>query len=177
MDKSVEDQVLELIEGLFTNPPTEPVPDEWLVVRRLDDALHFCDKGKKPSGFDSRVEGGPIENWHDLLGRRFRGELAYEIDYGFDDWEERYNAYNNAIEKVRMAADKRVEKQIGWKAGEQADEDFELIFDLMHHPECTEKLPLELKRAYEFGVWPCGWLGKYPEGRLVVYWPYKDDSA
>jgi hypothetical protein len=25
--------------------------------------------------------------------------------------------------------------------------------------------------AYRHGGWPCGWVGAYPEGKLVVFWP------
>ena len=25
--------------------------------------------------------------------------------------------------------------------------------------------------AYQSGGWPCGWLGKYPEGKIVVFYP------
>ncbi|PFI73957.1 hypothetical protein COK13_29330 [Bacillus cereus] len=27
--------------------------------------------------------------------------------------------------------------------------------------------------VYKLGVWPCGWEGEYPEGRIIVYSPDK----
>jgi hypothetical protein len=33
------------------------------------------------------------------------------------------------------------------------------------------KLYSKMLRVYEHGGWPCGWLGKYPEGKLIVLDP------
>lgn len=35
----------------------------------------------------------------------------------------------------------------------------------------TERLYEDMFLAYQSGGWPCGWLGKYPEGKIVVFYP------
>jgi hypothetical protein len=34
-----------------------------------------------------------------------------------------------------------------------------------------------LYRCYLAGGAPCGWLGRYPKGRLIVYWPHKEEPV
>ena len=35
----------------------------------------------------------------------------------------------------------------------------------------AERLYEDMFLAYQSGGWPCGWLGKYPEGKIVVFYP------
>lgn len=57
--------------------------------------------------------------------------------------------------------------------GEMA-EDLALIFMYaMATVDSGEVIPLyeDMFLAYQSGGWPCGWLGKYPEGKIVVFYP------
>jgi hypothetical protein len=46
-----------------------------------------------------------------------------------------------------------------------------------------EKLGKEFKlyeniyKTYAAGAWPCGWVGKYPDGHILVYWPFKEEPT
>lgn len=51
--------------------------------------------------------------------------------------------------------------------------DAKILFYYLHFGSGSEgPLPELMLKTYEAGGFPCGWVGKYPKGNLVVYWPY-----
>ena len=64
-----------------------------------------------------------------------------------------------------------------WKKPEYADYLNDIEADLLNcylNIKHIQKYPLwnAVFKAYKKGVFPCGWLGDYPEGKLVVFHPH-----
>lgn len=181
VEESVKVELLNLIQERLLSWSSDPIPNDWLIAYRLEDALFACGRefacgeGGMPDGFDQRIGDGQICSWLDLRGGAFNREIAYRVeDYGEDTWRRLKDEYKGAQRIVEDAAEEKAEQLLGVDVADEVCSDFETIFNLLHHTQCKEPLPWLLKRAYERGLWPCGWLGEYRDGQLIVYWRYDE---
>jgi hypothetical protein len=66
---------------------------------------------------------------------------------------------------------------------EYADEvyvDACIMYSFLKHGQKLDRSYLlfnSIYKAYSAGAWPCGWSGNYPEGHLIVYWPFKEEPT
>lgn len=73
---------------------------------------------------------------------------------------------------IGYAAEEKFRKLGLLPIAEEASVDWKLIsFFFMVGAE-TGALIQSLLIAYSTGGWPCGWRGNFPDGNMILYWPY-----
>lgn len=149
------EEVIDFAKGnnLLQNQNTNA---DWHVVHDLNEAKRFA--------WEAMV--GPDEYlWTDLRERRMadvRGR-SYELE-GFTETKE---TLMGTLKQFTMLVRRKLD-----------DEHSELLDDIvgdLHSCAFTRAVDgasgffEKLFTAYRAGGWPCGWLGDYPSGQLVVY--------
>ena len=146
----------------------------------LVDAKALFDFLNQPVFFD-----GPYRGGHEKVKLIFDASLAAE--HSTDDSGEKFEDWQGLLESVTPAwpdMPRSVEKKILEMLDQMSGKDYSgldeapLIYnmqgDVSRLLHCyaygeVDSLWKSVEEAYLLGGIPCGWDGKYPEGRMVVY--------
>jgi hypothetical protein len=141
--------------GLFQNSDAD-ADANWHVIHDLDDAMRFAREA---------VIGPDEYLWTDL--RELEMADVWGRSYELEGFAEAEDALTETLELLTMAVRRRLDAEHG-----------ELLDDIVGDLYCcafnravigASGFFERLFKAYRAGGWPCGWLGEYPAGQLVVY--------
>ena len=151
LDQNIIVQLKNTLSG-FLLAPKGPLPLGAEVLRDQKLAIFsFCDD--EPLRKD-------CEHWVGLLERNYPGTTVYNVG-------------------ALLGKSSPKCKQLLKKA-DALSLDVCILYDYLKFGEKlgnTFKLYENIYKTYAAGVWPCGWVGKYPDGHILVYWPFKEDPT
>lgn len=146
-----------------------------LVVGDAEKALLYAGRRYEPE----KVLEWPYVGWsefRDCVEPRPVGALKSNIH------KLTYKECYDAIREIQSLGIDLLTKR-GWedKTGpllDVAEEAYEDMYDMGAYLISGDKSLFghRLYEAYSAGGWPCGWSGEYPEGSMIVYWPYEESA-
>lgn len=129
---------------------------------------------------------------HDFERANF---YAFEENYGEEGnwtdlkegiWAEVYSIKCDIENYIELDVSERINNVCYSPVPEYTDNEAEEVYNEIDgdFTEClisrllmgkNNKFLEDMFKAYLTGGWPCGWEGNFPEGRMIVYYPKKDD--
>jgi hypothetical protein len=171
------DDVLDIVDlvksSMIFRDPRPPLGQELKVIRDMADVrlyLHIIADYSEGEGWD----------WRDLL--ECGGEPGSDLS---DERDERMDSVPGLLESLGKLMDGPITSSL-WDqlGGRYTDTDIKFIwctieFILGYRSTFGRTLPFieRLVEIYRLGGHPCGWVGRYPEGQLVAYFPPRDDPS
>jgi hypothetical protein len=138
-----------------------PLPRGSVIVKDLELALFLAERRSErelhPSVKSQASTFKQLKNWthlREMLGGGFRDGPEFEMCLVIERWF--------------------VRRQL-WDIAEEAHVDMNIILQQWLVKEEDGLLWRLLYQTYKAGGWPCGWNGSYPDGSLIVYWPYSEE--
>jgi hypothetical protein len=152
--------------GIFRDP-RPPLGPELVIIRSMADA-------NKYTHASPGVPVGKRYDWGELL--RFAGEPDSKMERKRLDY---FRAHPGLMDHLREFVDGPINEYLRRQLGSNYTE-IDTIYvlgtvDQILRSRATHgrTLPFieRLVEIYRLGGHPCGWIGAYPEGRLVAYFP------
>ena len=178
--------IVELVEsGVILQEPRPPLGPGLKVIHdmaRVGDYIHA--HPDLPEGFEGPepdLPEGKCWDWRELLD--FAGEPDTRFEY-YDLRDEMLNSVPGLLEKIGELVDGRINEALNRQlGGKYTDRDILWIvgtFDFIIFCRAafgrTKPFIERLVEIYRLCGHPCGWVGPYPEGRLVAYFSPEDDT-
>jgi hypothetical protein len=165
-------EIVDLVESgvIFRNP--QPPLSEVKIIHNMAnvlDYLHVIANYEDDEGYD----------WRDLLLNA--GEPDNDL---ITEREIRRSAMPGLTDSINELVDERIHGALRRQLGTRYTEDDILYirgtidFILCFRATFGRTLPFieRLVDIYRLGGHPCGWVGRYPEGEMVAYFPPGDDE-
>ncbi|WP_394796530.1 hypothetical protein [Armatimonas sp.] len=108
------------------------------------------------------------DSWADV--RETEISNVYEASFESEDLKE----LKPRIHELQKTASTLVEERLAEHFSEATEDiasDMELLIEVRALVGCDNAFFETLFRWYRLGVWPCGWQGRYPVGKLRVFNP------
>jgi hypothetical protein len=141
-----------------------------IVIRDVSLADHYSwmqdasEAGADPPSRFPNWLGSDFEFWSEL-----RDLERAKIKKGKAKVQDKFSSYLSTLVWDRLTLPASLEEGIGTLRDEiYADMEDAYLNEYLGQPSALFDQILE---AYEQGGWPCGWLGKYPSGKLIVLDP------
>ena len=163
LNSSAMDDVIQLIEarGLL---PRDVRPPDWLGIKPVYSVEDILDEYRDP-----RLDLEGYRNWQDL--RIFELHVFYDFrrDTGIDRRQ-----YALDMEAIDNRLSPLIEQQLIGRLPEdfaiEIEQDLNMIRRFRGVLGETPHMMNTLFMMYRSGGFPCGWDGKFPEGKMVVYY-------
>lgn len=155
------------------------------IVERIDKIDWFSNCGKQVSSEDFEISS--VSSWS--KGKSYYSTVKWEniqlearnnlTEYLCFDHREVYRLWNKITDEAKKYIqgpfDKKLEEyrnSFGLDKGFVNTVKWDILAAIMEYVYLEYKIPvfyLNLLKIYEKGHFPCGWDGKWPEGKLRVY--------
>ena len=148
-------------QGSLLTPAAELGVREWEVVSELDEALAHAHR-RATIGADDAM------TWTNL--REHQSAEALGVTYERPELAGLRDTYDELTERFYELGG-RLNEEHRRLAEEIANDLANIALTRAVFGANPDRLFEQMFQAYRAGGWPCGWLGAYPAGKLVVYDP------
>lgn len=161
-DPHVTDRLLVIADTSVLARPGTPLPKGTIIVKDLQTAMNWGSLGQRK-----------YEDWV-TLREEISGKLMFNVSkLDTPNWLERTHLFESADANLTRQIGAHLPKNLPVRIISDIQFDFKIIFYHLHFEESEANLGGYLLKSYLSGAWPCGWKGRYPKGKLVVYWPHE----
>jgi hypothetical protein len=166
-DQAVIDDVRRIVDGILTVNSGIPLPDCDL-IHDFDEAYYFAFENVIPPS------GKTWEIFPNFLHDMKTDALSFYYETVPEPTSQQRRVKRQTDFALVGVLETKLKDTPFNTAAEQICADIEIMLYYKSLKPEKDVFGKKICQIYAAGGWPCGWNGKYPKGKPIVFWPFKD---